>query len=40
MKYKNGDEYSGEWKNNQKDGTGVYRFKNGDLYEGEFKNGK
>ena len=34
MKYKNGDFYEGEWKNNVKHGKGVYRFKNGDLYEG------
>jgi hypothetical protein len=35
----NGDRYDGEWKNNKKHGTGVYKFSNGDVYEGEVRKG-
>ena len=38
--YDNGDIYMGEWKNNKREGNGIYYFYNGDRYEGEFKNNK
>ena len=31
-------EYEGEYKNDNKEGYGIYYFTNGDKYEGEFKN--
>jgi hypothetical protein len=34
------EQYSGEYKHNQKDGEGVYIFENGDKYVGGFKNEK
>jgi hypothetical protein len=38
--YKNGvEEIFGEWKDNQKDGTGTYLWANGDIYVGECRNG-
>jgi len=44
MHWNNGDRYEGEWKNNKKEGRGIYylgdgEFK-GDRYEGDYKNGK
>jgi hypothetical protein len=36
MRFKNGDVFEGEWKNNKKEGKGLYRWKNGDKYEGFF----
>ena len=38
MKYKNGDVYEGNWKDDKRDGTGTITYKNGDKYEGEWKN--
>lgn len=34
----NGDFYEGEYKEDKKDGYGVYRWSNGSVYEGSFKN--
>lgn len=31
--------YSGEWRENEKDGKGRKSFSDGTIYEGEFKNG-
>ena len=36
LKWFNGNEYNGGWKNNQRQGYGVYRYKNGIIYSGEF----
>ena len=35
-KYMNGDEFKGEWKNDQKQ-IGKYTFSTGDEFEGKFK---
>ena len=40
IKYKNGDMYIGEVKNNKKHGKGKYIFANGEIYIGEYNNGK
>ena len=40
IKYKNGDMYIGEVKNNKKHGKGKYIFANGEIHIGEYKNGK
>ena len=32
LKWFNGNEYNGGWKNNQRQGHGVYRYKNGIIY--------
>lgn len=45
--YYNGDEYDGEWKEDLKEGKGlfsgkcigVYKYNNGDKYEGDWKSG-
>ena len=39
-KYESGDQYSGEFINDLKDGKGTYYWNDGDKYEGEYKNGK
>lgn len=37
----NGDEYSGEWQNNQKHGKGTYKWKDtGCIYDGDWRDGK
>ncbi len=36
----NGDKYSGEWKEGEKNGKGIYEFANGDVYEGYWDKGK
>ncbi len=33
----NGDEYQGQWKNNNRNGYGRLLFNNGDIYEGMFE---
>jgi len=38
--YKNGNVYTGGWKDGQPHGHGVMKWKNGDSYDGEWKNGK
>jgi serine/threonine-protein kinase PpkA len=38
--FKNGDKFSGEWKNSQIFNQGTYFYKNGEKYVGEFENGK
>ena len=38
MNYNNGDKYDGEWKNDLREGNGIYEYKNGDKYKGEWKN--
>ena len=35
-----GDRYEGEWKNNKKEGKGIYYWNNGDKYDGDWRNGK
>ena len=35
--YYNGDVYEGEWKDDKKNGQGIYRFSDGRVYEGEWK---
>ena len=37
---KEGHSYEGEFKNNEIDGIGVFKWSNGDIYEGEMTNGK
>jgi len=37
MKWPNGDEYVGDWKNDKMDGQGIMTWSNGDLYEGDWK---
>ncbi len=37
MKYTNGDNYTGEFKNNQRHGEGLMTYENGNIYEGNFK---
>ena len=39
MRYNNGDTYDGEYKNDKKDGKGIYISIEGYKYEGEFKDG-
>ena len=34
MKLDNGEIYDGEFKNDKKHGSGIYKYKNGDEYEG------
>ena len=38
MKYKNWDEYNGNWINDLKEGNGIIKHKNGDKYDGNWKN--
>ena len=38
MKYYNGDEYEGEWLNDQKNGKGTMKYNDGLKYDGEWKN--
>jgi hypothetical protein len=38
--FKNGDKFSGEWKNSKIFNQGTYFYKNGEKYVGEFENGK
>ena len=39
--YANGDQYTGNWINNKKEGRGVMIYKqNGEKYEGQWKNSK
>ena len=40
MKYLNGDEYNGEWKEDLKDGFGIMKYNNRDEYNGNWKNDK
>ena len=34
-RYTSGTVYDGEWRENKKNGRGVYRYADGDLYEGK-----
>lgn len=34
IKYINGDIYDGNWKDDKKNGNGVYKWKNGNVYKG------
>lgn len=38
MIYANGSKYEGDWKNDIREGKGIFYFSNGDTYEGDFKN--
>ena len=44
LTYNDGDIYDGEWKNDQKEGKGIYKWGKGkwegDIYDGEWKNGQ
>ena len=40
IKYKNGDEYTGQIKNNKKHGYGIYSLHDGSQYKGQFINNK
>ena len=40
MYWNNGDRYEGEWKNDNKEGKGIYYYSNGDRMMGDFFNGK
>jgi len=40
MEYKNGDRYSGEWKDDFMNGRGLMNYANGDKYDGDFIKGK
>jgi hypothetical protein len=35
--WKNGDSYEGNWKNDLRDGKGVFIWSDGDKYDGEWK---
>ena len=35
-----GDKYTGEWRDDEKNGQGTYTYASGDKYVGEWKNGK
>ena len=37
MKWSDGDEYTGDFKDGQYHGHGVYKYNNGDRYEGQFE---
>jgi hypothetical protein len=39
-RFKNGDEYKGEWNNGQPHGSGTYTFVSKEMYHGQFQNGK
>ena len=39
MYYNDGDRYEGDWKNNLKDGKGIYYYSNGDREMGDYSNG-
>nr|CAG4718942.1 unnamed protein product [Naegleria fowleri] len=36
-KYKNGEEYNGEWNNNKRHGMGIHQWPDNRIYEGQFK---
>jgi len=38
--FSNGDKYDGEWKNDKRNGKGIYTHASGNIYEGEFKDNK
>ena len=38
MTYNNGDKYTGEWKNDKREGKGIMEYENGNIYDGEWKN--
>lgn len=40
MRYDNGNEYDGQWKNNKRDGKGTTRYASGNVYIGMWKGGK
>ena len=37
MSYANGDKYDGDWKDDNKDGKGIYSDANGNKYDGDWK---
>ena len=39
MYYKDSDRYEGDWKNDEREGKGIYTDISGDRYEGNYKNG-
>lgn len=39
IRYRHGNSYDGDWKNDQENGNGIYTYDDGDTYEGEFANG-
>ena len=40
LTWPNGDIYEGEYKDDNRNGFGIYKYSNGNRYEGEFKNDK
>ena len=40
MYYNNGEKYDGKWKNDKKEGKGIFYYFNGDKYDGEWKDDK
>ena len=40
MTWNNGDIYIGEWKNDNKEGDGIFLGKKGGIFEGKWKNDK
>ena len=40
MQNENGQNYKGQWKNNEKNGKGEYFWPNGNKYVGEYRCGK
>ena len=40
MEYGNGDKYDGSWKDDKKDGQGIFESAKGDTYKGDWKNDK
>jgi len=40
MKYDNGNEYDGQWKNNKRDGKGTTKYASGNTYTGSWRSGK
>jgi hypothetical protein len=39
MKYKNGDFYEGDWKDDRRDGKGMMKYANGNVYHGKWNYG-
>ena len=35
MYFSNGNKYEGDWKNNKREGYGIYYFSNGSKFEGD-----
>jgi len=40
MRYKNGETYEGQFQDDMKNGSGLYKYPNGDFYKGDFMRDK